>query len=143
MWSEDYDNAHITSNCYILVTFAMYTQAFCHPLLLSRRPIDSNDNGDVNDNGKNAIGLISKTKTLHVHHAFLYISYRHYATTTGLKCLFSRLVEDVNIQPFRIQVQKKLPTFGELNPRYKREKVWSSHPYFLGDVFVAVTVVVS
>ena len=65
-----------TSNYYSLVTFAMYTQAFCHPLLLSRRPVDSNDNdnGDVNENGKNAIGLISKTKTLHVHHAFLYIS---------------------------------------------------------------------
>ena len=115
-----------TSNYYSLVTFAMHTQAFCHPLLLSRRPVDSNDNGDVSENGKNAIGLISKTKTLHVHHAFCTFLYRHYATTTGLKCLFSRLVEDVNTQPFRIQVQKKLPTFGELNPRYKREKVGSS-----------------
>ena len=34
-----------TSNYYSLVTFAMHTQAFCHPLLLSRRPVDSNDNG--------------------------------------------------------------------------------------------------
>ena len=63
-----------TSNYYSLVTFAMHTQAFCHPLLLSRRPVDSNDNGDVSEDSKNAIGLISKTKTLHVHHAFLYIS---------------------------------------------------------------------
>ena len=44
-----------------------------------RTPLDSlgslsNDDGDVNENGKNAIGLISKTTTLHVHHAFLYIS---------------------------------------------------------------------
>ena len=34
----------------------------------------SNDDGDGNENGKKAIGLISKTTTLHVHHAFLYIS---------------------------------------------------------------------
>ena len=34
----------------------------------------SNDDGDGNKNGKKAIGLISKTTTLHVHHAFLYIS---------------------------------------------------------------------
>ena len=34
----------------------------------------SNDDGDVNENGKKAIGLISKTITLHVHHTFLCIS---------------------------------------------------------------------
>ena len=34
----------------------------------------SNDDVDGNENGKKAIGLISKTTTLHVHHAFLYIS---------------------------------------------------------------------
>ena len=34
----------------------------------------SNDDGDVNDNGKKGIGLISKTTTLHVHRAFLCIS---------------------------------------------------------------------
>ena len=34
----------------------------------------SNDDADGNENGKKAIGLISKTTTLHVHHAFLYIS---------------------------------------------------------------------
>ena len=33
------------------------------------------DDADVNDSGKKAIDLdLSKTKTLHVHHAFLYIS---------------------------------------------------------------------
>ena len=31
-------------------------------------------NGDGNGNAKKAIGLMSKTTTLHVHHAFLYIS---------------------------------------------------------------------
>ena len=33
----------------------------------------SND-GDGNENGTKAIGLITKTTTLHAHHAFLYIS---------------------------------------------------------------------
>ena len=34
----------------------------------------SNDDGDGNENGNKAIGLLSKTTTLHVPHAFLYIS---------------------------------------------------------------------
>ena len=33
----------------------------------------SNDDGDGNENFKKAIGLLSKTTSLHVHHAFLYI----------------------------------------------------------------------
>ena len=33
----------------------------------------SNDDGHGNENGKKAIGKISKTTTLHVHQAFLYI----------------------------------------------------------------------
>ena len=34
----------------------------------------SKNDGDSNKNGKKAIDLISKTTSLHVHHAFLYIS---------------------------------------------------------------------
>ena len=34
----------------------------------------SNDDGDGNENVKKAIGLLSKTTSLHVHHAILYIS---------------------------------------------------------------------
>ena len=34
----------------------------------------SNDDGDGNENVKKAVGLLSKTTTLHVHHPFLYIS---------------------------------------------------------------------
>ena len=34
----------------------------------------SNDDGDGNDNVKKAIGLLSKTTSLNVHHAFLYVS---------------------------------------------------------------------
>ena len=33
----------------------------------------SNDDGDGNEDVKKAIGLLRKTTTLHVHHAFLYI----------------------------------------------------------------------
>ena len=33
------------------------------------------DYGDGNKNGKKAIGLLSKTTTLHVHHTFLYLSW--------------------------------------------------------------------
>ena len=36
--------------------------------------IFSNDNSDGNLDVKKAIGLLRKTTTLHVHHAFLYIS---------------------------------------------------------------------
>ena len=34
----------------------------------------SNDDGDGNENVKKALGLLSKTTSLHVHHAFLYVS---------------------------------------------------------------------
>ena len=34
----------------------------------------SNDDGDGNENVEKAIGLLSKTTSLHVPHAFLYIS---------------------------------------------------------------------
>ena len=34
----------------------------------------SNDGGDGNEDVKKAIGLLSKTTSLHVHHAFLYVS---------------------------------------------------------------------
>ena len=30
----------------------------------------SNDDGDGNENGEKAIGLLNKTTTLHVHHTF-------------------------------------------------------------------------
>ena len=35
---------------------------------------DKSDDGNGNGNATKAIGLISKTTILHVHHAFLYIS---------------------------------------------------------------------
>ena len=44
-------------------------------------------------------GFISKTTTLQVHHAFLYlIVFASFCTTTTWKCRISRFVEDVNKQ---------------------------------------------
>ena len=43
-----------------------YLSRICHFILGSL----SNDDADGNENGKKAIGLISKTTALHVHHAF-------------------------------------------------------------------------
>ena len=50
---------------------ALFTAAFTKPKLGTLR---SND-ADGNENVKKTVGLISKTTTLHVHHAFLYISF--------------------------------------------------------------------
>ena len=36
--------------------------------------VGSFSDGDGNENVKNAVGLLSKTTSLHMHHAFLYIS---------------------------------------------------------------------
>ena len=51
-------------------TGAFLVVASLHPLLGSF----SNDDGDGNQDVKKAIGLLRKTTTLHVHHAFLFIS---------------------------------------------------------------------
>ena len=56
----------------------------------------SNDDGDGNENGKKKqLAYISKTTTLHVHHASCTFLCRR-CTTTTLKCLISRFVEDVD-----------------------------------------------
>ena len=86
----------------------------------------SNDDRDGNENSKKGIDKIIKTTTLHVHHAFLYISQpslhhynvkvptftfcrgREHKTTTFF------FYSDTLIQSFRIQLPKNLPTFDEL-----------------------------
>ena len=55
----------------------------------------SNDDGDGNQDVNKAIGLLRKTTTLHVHHAFCTFLYRP-CTTTTWKCLIASLMEDVN-----------------------------------------------
>ena len=58
----------------ILLRFGTST----HALKLSVREMSvgsfSNDDGNGNENVKKAIGLLSKTTSLHLHHDFLYIS---------------------------------------------------------------------
>ena len=58
----------------------------------------SNDNGDGdgNENAKKAMGLLSKTRILHVHRICGFCTFlcRH-CTTTTWKCLISRFMEDV------------------------------------------------
>ena len=53
------------------------------------------DEGDGNESGKNAIGLVSKTATPHVYHASLYNSLPN-CTTSTWKGLISRFIQDVN-----------------------------------------------
>ena len=54
----------------------------------------SNDNG--NENVKKAIGLLTKTTSLHVHHAFLYISLPLQHDYDVKMSGFTFFVEDVN-----------------------------------------------
>ena len=65
---------HVQSCCFVelnLLLFAIFvTVAVIDELLRTLR----SDDGDGNGNTTKAIGLISKTKILHVHHAFLFIS---------------------------------------------------------------------
>ena len=76
---------------------------------------------------------------------------RHCTTTCFMFCGgreqgndFLFLFLNFNIQPFRIQLQKKLPTFDNYWMRWdKRDKVWSSSTSLLSDIFVAVAVVVA
>ena len=116
----------------------------------------SNDDGDVNENGKKAIGLDWKTTTLLVHHALLYISLpslqdynvkipnftfcggRKHKTTTFF--FFSRTL----IQSLRIQLRKKIANIW----RTERDgisaiKLEGALLHFLSDVFLAVVVVVA
>ena len=55
----------------------------------------SNDDGEGNENAKKAIGLLSKTTTLHVNHTFLYISLLS-LHDYDVKYLISRFTGDVN-----------------------------------------------
>ena len=80
----------------------------------------SNDDGDVNKNGKKAIGLDWQTTTLHVYHAFLYISLPslHYYDVKMPIFTFCEGRERktttfsffswTSIQSLRIEVQKKI-----------------------------------
>ena len=56
----------------------MYELIFCNffTLLVPKAAkVGTLRNNDGDGNGRKAIGLVSKTTTLRVHHAFLYISF--------------------------------------------------------------------
>ena len=53
---------------------------------------------DGNENFNKTIGLISKTTTLHVHHAFIFAFLCHFCTTTTWRCLILRFMDNVNKQ---------------------------------------------
>ena len=87
----------------------------------------SNDDADGNENGKKAIGLISKTTTLHVHHAFFVhffavvarqqreSAWIHVLSRTGTQNNNFLFFSWTLIQSFRIQLEKHLRTFEEVN----------------------------
>ena len=53
--------------------------------------------GDGNENVKKQLVKVSKTTTLHVHHAFLYISLPSLHDYDVI-CLISRFIDNVNIR---------------------------------------------
>ena len=113
----------------------------------------SNDDGDANEDVKKTIGLLRKTTTLHVHHAFLYISLPslHDYDVKMPNCKFT---EDVNKRrrisfslskvecgPEEInstEIRLHLPFSANWN---KRDSVLKTGIHFRSDVFTAVAVV--
>ena len=67
--SEGLDWLGVTTSAVIL-DFTEALDTVFHAIIESV----SNDDGDGNENGKKAVDLFNKTTTLHVQHAFLYIS---------------------------------------------------------------------
>ena len=73
--------------------------------------------------------LISKTTTLHVHHAFIFAFLCHFCATTTRRCLILRFVDNVNKQrwnlfsfrswtwiwPLGIQLHLGSPTFDKVS----------------------------
>ena len=111
----------------------LFTKSMALPKLNweSLRPLSlgslSNDDADGNENGKKAIGLISKTTTFHVYHAFFVhffaviarlqreSAWIHVLSRTGTQDNNFLFFSWTLIELFRIQLQKHLPTFDEVN----------------------------
>ena len=81
------------------------------------------------ENVKKAIGLISKTTTLHVQHTFWYISLPSPRTTTAWKSLISRFMEDVNKRQWICHSLPKL----EGGPQEINSREIRLHLTFLGN----------
>ena len=72
-----HDSMRLLHDCLLLVHMLLLgTSTHARKLSVREMSVESfsNDDGDGNENVKKAIGLLSKTTSLHVHHAFLYIS---------------------------------------------------------------------
>ena len=110
----------------------------------------SNDNGEGKENVKTALGLLSKTTSLHVHHAFLYMSlsllHNHdvkmpnFTFHGGFKQATTKFSLNLNAVP-------KKSTPGKLayirhfhctgiNPKFEKMLIHSKR-----DVFTAVTII--
>ena len=75
---------------------------------------------DGNENCNKTIGLISKTTTLLVHHAFIFAFLCHFCTTTTWRCLILRFMDNTNKQ------RRNLFFFSLLN----LDRVpWNSTPF--------------
>ena len=76
-----------------------YGQPFAFPSSMRVYVMTTNiQRQDRNENFNKTIGLISKTTTLHVHHAFIFAFLCHFCTTTTWRCLILRFMENVNKQ---------------------------------------------
>ena len=85
MISDLYESRHATTRIKdrkkVIFCFASLKNQF-HQLYSTKLGTLRSDDGDGNGNAIKAIGLITKTTILHVHHAFLYISCHNFTTTT-------------------------------------------------------------
>ena len=136
--SQSYDISIITStrtNLFVYTVLMLmstqsslaYTSAYAYACALVKNRLKQRRRRRQRERQKSNRFRISKTTTLHVHQAFLYISLpslhdydvempnftfcgeREHKTTTLF--FFCRTL----IQSFRIQLQKKLPTFDKLD----------------------------
>ena len=74
-------------------------RAFAFPLSMRVHLMTTNIQWqDGNENFNKTIGLISKTTTLHVYHAFIFAFLCHFCTTTTWRCLILRFMDNVNKQ---------------------------------------------
>ena len=144
--------------CKIVVLFnkpiPVLALSLLSPLLRLPNNRDLNiPNGDDNENFKKAIGLISKTTILHVHHAFLHISlpslhdydvkllkFTFYGgskqTTTKFSLFFLNLniaIRNSNPREFANIWQSKWVAMIAM-------KIERTRVHFLGDVFATVVV---
>ena len=106
----------------------------------------SNDDGDGNENGKKAIGFTLAKKQLctcitlfctFLCRDFTLCGRREHKTTTLFFFFWSL------IQSFRVQLQKKSPTFDELIEMEYTRLSLKPREHFLTEVFVAVAVVIT